>query len=159
METRLHPLYKEAAMQISKREKLFFSDNELAEMLDCDMMSQDFQFAKLQLVNELLYTFDIDFIRSENEDEGKGYKIASNDEKVAVTTKRLQKKIYSTARKQRKVLSTVDRNLLSNETLCKVYDTATIRGGLLLSFFSQASRKLLTTDTIVRIDRPKLIEK
>ena len=156
-ELRLHPLYKEAALQISLSKEVFFSDKELAEMLELKLDTQDFQFGKLKLIEGLLDIYNIDFIRAANEDKGKGYKKATNEEKITVTTTRLKRKIYSTARKQRKILSIVDPAALP-ESVKKEYDAHFIRSGLLQSFLSQTTNKKILTGSVVRIDRPKLIE-
>jgi hypothetical protein len=157
MTTRLHPLYKDVARQISGAEDIFYTDGELAEMLEEDLTSDEYNFARMNLVAHLLDEYGIDFIRAANEISGKGYKIATSEESVVISAARLQRKIRNGARKQRKVLSIVDRSQLEAATQVD-YDAYLIRGGLLQAFFAQTPLCKCYPGVTLRIDRPALIQ-
>lgn len=153
---RLHPLYKELAQAIAIGDQVFYTDEEIAAGLEEELETKPFEFARMKLVDHLLDSFEIDFIRAENTKKQRGYKIATPVESVKISAPRLQKRISNAARRQRKVLSTIDRPALP-ESIQKEYDAYVIRGGLLASFLAQTPLKRCLEGIQVRFDRPKII--
>jgi hypothetical protein len=154
--TTLYPEYKEAAKVIAKGETVFYSDKELSGMLDAEMASKDFEFRKLNLICHLLQEYHIDFIRSENETDGKGYKVATSAESLNVTTGRLSRRIRNAAMKQRAVLGIINRAELSADD-SELYDRHAIKNGLLVSFLNKSPLRLMRPGVRVRVDVPKMI--
>jgi hypothetical protein len=122
-------------------------------MMDEEPESKRFEFAKMQLIEYLLDEYQIDFIRSENEKEGKGYKKATPEESITVSTERMNRKVQNAARKQAKIISTVDRAELSDDMKNR-HDRHFIRNGMLIAFLNKTARRLPTSS--VKIDVPKL---
>jgi hypothetical protein len=159
--TRLHPLYKDVALMIAGSERVFYSDDNLAALLEEEIGSQAFDFARLNLAAHLLDEYSIDFIRAEDIENGaksKGYKIATPTESVQITAPRLQNRIRNAARKQRKVLSVIDYGALP-AAVKKEYDARVIRGGLLMAFLAQTPLRQCVPGVKMRIDRPKIIKR
>lgn len=157
MTTKLYPDYKQAAEEISTGENVFYSDNDLSDMLNEAVGTDQFRFAIMKLNSYLLDAYMIDFIRSENEAQGKGYKIATDEERIEITAKRLSRKVWSTTGKQRKVLDTVDRAVLP-DVIKGAYDRHMIRSGLLISFLNKTPLSKCLPGAMVRVDVPKMIE-
>jgi hypothetical protein len=158
---KLHPSYKEAARRITAENKVFYSDEALGFLLEEDIGTKDYEFARLSLISYLLDEYGVDFIRAEaieGKEKCKGYKIATAVESVQITARRLQNRIRNAARKQRKVLSVVDPGALP-EVVKKEYDARLIRGGLLASFLAQTPLKRCVPGIAIRVDRPKLIQR
>lgn len=155
---KVYPPYKDAAGSIAFHDQRFYSDSQLAELLEENIESDGFQFAKLNLIKYLLDEFGIDFIRVENEDGVKGYKIATPVESVRITAKRLHSRIRNATRKHGKVLSNVDRAVLPADVQ-KEFDARLIRGGLLAAFLSQTPLKKCIEGIKIRLDHPTIIDR
>lgn len=155
---RIYPIYKEVAHLIANNQQVFYTDVELASLLEVEPDLPDFQFLKMNLIYHLLDKYKIDFIRAINEKFIKGYKIATPEESVKLSAKRLQNRIVRAARKQRKVLGVVSREKLPEEIKLE-YDAYLIRGGLFASFLAQTPLRRCLEGVVMRIDRPKLIKK
>jgi hypothetical protein len=159
--TRLHPLFKDVARLIADDERVFYSDEDLAALLEESIGSMAYDFARMNLANHLLDEYGIDFIRAEAIEEHskrKGYKIATPVETVRITAPRLQNRIRNAARKQRKALSVVDYGALP-AAVKKEYDARVIRGGLLAAFLAQTPLRQCVPGVKMRIDRPKIIKR
>lgn len=159
--TRLHPLYKEAAQIIAAGDQVFYSDEDLAALLEEAIGSKLYEFARLKLIAYLLDEFGLDFIRADHikrRKKIKGYKIATPVESVRITARRLQNRIKNAARKQRKVLSVVDCSALPEEVK-REYEARVIRGGLLASFLAQTPLGRCVPGINIRFDRPKIIQR
>lgn len=156
--TTLHPAYKQAAQDIAESEQVFFSDSELAEMLMEHIGTDRFQFAKMSLIGHLLDEYQIDFIRSQNEHTGKGYKKATSKESVEVTAERLARKVRNVAHRQRKVIDTVDRASLPDDVRDK-HDKYIVKNGLLISFLNKTPLNKCVQGSAVKVDVPKMITK
>ena len=157
MNTKLYPDYKQAAYDIDAGGKIFYSDVELAQMLSVEIGTDEFRFAIMNLNKYLLDEYNIDFIRAKNETKGKGYKIATDQERVDITTERLSRRFKFAVAKQRKVLNTVDRSALPDDTKIK-YDRYAVKNGLLISFLNKTPLSKCLPGAAVRVDVPKMIE-
>lgn len=153
----LFPDFKQAALDINESDKIFFSDEEIALMLREKLESDKYRFALMRLQDYLLSEYQINFIRSENEQIGKGYKKATDSECIEVTAEKLHRKFRSTACKQRKILDIVDRQKLSENTKF-LYDRHIIKNGLMVSFLNKTPLSKCLPNSFVKIDIPKLID-
>jgi len=156
MAVQLYPAYKEAAEKIVEGDSIFYSDDVLSIMLDEELQTDKYRFALMHLQQWLLDEYDINFIRSENEDFGKGYKIATDIESVKVTAERLHKRYYTTACKHKKILNVVDRKELSDD-VSAIYDRHCMKNGLMRAFLSKTPLFKCLPDAKVRVDVPKLV--
>jgi hypothetical protein len=159
--TRLHPLFKDVARLIAGDERIFYSDEDLSNLLEEPIGTMAFDFARMKLASHLLDEYSIDFIRAEaieHRSKRKGYKIATPVETVRITAPRLQNRIRNAARKQRKALSVVDYGALPEEVK-REYDARVIRGGLLASFLAQTPLRRCVPGITMRIDRPRVIKR
>lgn len=154
---KLHPAYKEAGRRIYRAGQVFYTDRELAELLMEPAGSDGFRFAIMNLNEHLLSEYQIDFIRSENAEGERGYKIATSEESVMVTTQRLARRFRNVVSKQRRVLDTVDRGRISQEAAW-LYDRHMVKNGLLTSFLNKTPVSRCVPGLAVRIDVPRLIE-
>lgn len=157
MTTILYPEYKNAGKIIAEKEKEFYTDVELAEMLKTDVHTNDFKFRVMHLKEYLLDTYGIDLIRASDEHMNKGQKIATCSESLRITVTRLTRRVKNAATKQYTVLSTIDRSQLDTDEAV-TYDRSTIKNGLLLSFLNKTKRRVLPVNSTLRIDVPKVIE-
>ena len=155
---KLHPAYKEAAKEIAESEKDFFSWDEIAAMLDTPKDTIQFQIQRMQLKSHALDEFEIDLIATANEHKGRGYKKATDEEKVVVTAPRLDRRIRNATRKQRKVLTTVEPSLLSEKILAK-FNRHIVKNGLMIAFLHKARLSKCLPGVTVDIGTPRLIEK
>lgn len=155
--TRIYPLYKEAAEKIAEDSKIiFYNDLEISEMVEEKPDTMKYQFALMQLIRELLYEHGIDFIRSENEELGKGYKIATPKESIQKTADRLNRRMLMAIHKQRRVLDTIDRSNLPKD-LRDDYDRKMVRNGATLSFIHKVPLSKCNPGLSVRVDVPRLL--
>ena len=152
---RLHPLYKDVAKQIAEDAIIFYSDDELSRLLEEEKDTDQYRFEIMNLIGHLLDEYSVDFIRSENQKDGKGYKKATSAESVKITANRISRRIRNAARKQRKVLSIVITAELNDDTR-REYDAHCIRSGLLRAFLAQTPLSKCLTGLTVRVDRPAL---
>ena len=155
--TTFHPAYKQAAIDIAESNRVFFSDSELSTMLMEEQDTDKFQFAKMSLIDYLLDEYQIDFIRAENEHNGKGYKKATPQESIEITAERLARKFRKVAYRQRKVIDTVDRGLLPDSIKDK-HDKHIVKSGLLISFLNKTPLNKCVQGSAVKVDVPKMIE-
>ncbi|WP_319408804.1 hypothetical protein [uncultured Desulfosarcina sp.] len=154
---KLHPAYKEAGRRIYQKGQIFYTDGELAGLLMEPAGTDGFRFAVMNLNEHLLSEYQIDFIRAENPDGEKGYKIATSEESVMVTTQRLARRFRNVVSKQRRVLDTVDRNRISEEA-AYLYDRHMVKNGMMTSFLNKTPISRCEPGLMVRIDVPRLIE-
>lgn len=159
MTTRLHPIYKDVARLIAANQqaesRIFYSDKELAGLLEEELGGKEYQFAFMGLVAHLLEEYQIDFIRSENEVTGKGYKIATPEESLQITIDRLHRKQLKALNKQRRVIDTIDRSGLSVEQQMD-YDRKIIRNSMLVSFYHKTPLSKCIPGAQIRVDVPRL---
>jgi len=153
--TTLYPEYKEAGKKIATGDRETYSDSELAAMLMVDIGTKEFQFAILKLNDHLLNQYGIDFIRVDIGGE-KGRKIASNSETVKITVQRLSRRMRNAVTRQRTVIETVDRSMLDGDDE-KLYDRSVVKNGLFMSLMAKTRRRVLPSESTVRIDVPKII--
>ena len=154
---KLHPAYKEAARHIHRGGQVFFTDTELSGLLSEPVGTDGFRFAIMNLNEHLLSEYQIDFIRAENQEGQRGYKIATSEESVRITTQRLSRRLRNVVSKQRRVLDTVDRNQIGEEAAW-LYDRHMVKNGLLTSFLNKTPIAKCIPGLAVRIDVPRLIE-
>ena len=153
---KLYPAYKEAGRRIYDGDQIFFTDSELSELLAEPLGSDGFRFAIMNLNEHLLSEYQIDFIRAENPEGDRGYKIATSEESVMITTQRLARRFRNVVSRQRRVLDTVDRSRLSDDA-AGLYDRHMVKNGLMLSFLNKTPISRCEPGLVVRIDVPKLI--
>lgn len=155
-----YPEYKAFVDFILDSGREFFPDTEIAKNLNCPVGSREFSLGVMQVVRELLYVNDIDMIRwshkSQNGQEIKGYKLATDEESTKITMKRLHKKAISALRRNSVVAGTINRGLLSQGDK-NLYDRQVIRNGLFLSMAKKTSLSKITDETVVRVGKPKLV--
>jgi len=157
MTTTLYPEYKNAGEIIAKLEHEYFTIEEMADILKSPKESNEFKFKVLKLKDYLLNTHGIDLLSVNDEDDGKGYKIATCSESLKITVSRLARRVRNAAFRQRTVLETIDRTqLIGDET--KVYDRNMVKNGLLISFMNKTRRMQLPQSSVIRIDVPKVID-
>ena len=156
MTIQLYPAYKETADIIANSNNIFFSDNDLSEMLEEELQSDKYRFALMNLQSWLLNEHDINLIRSNNEVLGKGYKIATATESVSVTAARLHRRYYTTVGKHKKILGVVNRKELTHD-VSETYDRHCMKNGLMRAFLSKTPLLKCLPDVRVRIDVPKLV--
>ena len=155
-ETRIYPAYKEAALTIATADRAFYSDEELAFMLERVIYTDPYEFALMELVRQLLHEYQIDFIRWTSEDGVKGYKVATSEESVKITVNRLRGRMRRAVCKERRVLDTVDRSACSLAVQDE-YDRQMIRNGMTISFLNKTSLSRCVPGLSVRVDVPRLI--
>lgn len=153
---KLHPAYKEAGRCIYQRGQIFYTDGELAKLLMEPVGTDGFRFAIMSLNEHLLSEYQIDFIRAENQEGERGYKIATSEESVIITTRRLARRFRNVVAKQRRVLDTVDRGRISEEAAW-LYDRHMVKNGMMMSFLNKTPINRCEPGLSVRIDVPKLI--
>lgn len=157
MTTRIYPLFKDLAREIAGEDRIFYPDTELVEKLKEKPESDAYRFALMGLKDQLLHEYQVDFIRSENEELGKGYKKATPQESIEISVELRQRKIRNQIHRQRRILDTIDRVQLSSQ-LSEDYDRKVIRNGMMLSFFNKIPLSKCLPGSNVRVDVPKLIE-
>lgn len=157
MTTRIYPLFKDLAREIAGEDRIFYPDTELVKKLKEKPESDAYRFALMGLKDQLLHEYQVDFIRSENEELGKGYKKATPQESIEISVELRQRKIRNQIHRQRRILDTIDRVQLSSQ-LSEDYDRKVIRNGMMLSFFNKIPLSKCLPGSNVRVDVPKLIE-
>jgi hypothetical protein len=155
---KLHPPYKEVARFIAESSKDFFTYKQIAEMLEVELNSQDFQIQRMHLKSHTLDEFDIDLIPTANEHLGRGYKKATDDEKVEITAPRLTRRIFNATRKQRKVLTTVDTGLLSEAARLK-FERNMVKNLSLISFLQKTPLRKCVPGMTVSVGTPKVYKR
>lgn len=152
----LYPNWKEAVKIITESdETIFYSDEDISELLDEPISSDKYRFNLMHLKSYLLYEKGIDFIRSESPTQGKGYKIATDSEKVNITMDRLHRRIRNAAARCSEVISITDPVQIT-DTEKKLLDHHSGRNGMLLAFLHKTARKLPAE--ILTISVPKIAE-
>ncbi len=154
---KLHPAYKETAREISESEKEFFSWDEISSMLRVEKDTIEFQLERMKLKTHALDEYDIDLIPTANEFKGRGYKKATDEERVKITARRLDVRVRNSVRKQRKVLTTVNPNMLT-DGVRKLFNQRLIKNGLIISFLHKTPLKKCVSGAAVSVGTPKLIE-
>jgi len=159
MTTTLYPAWKEAAKVIGNEDKIFYANWELEKLLREKQGSQKYNLARMMLKSKLLNEFGIDFIPVKEKDTNKsiGYKKATAEESVKITTARLQRRHKRTNRIQRKIIDTIDRNELSIAAKT-VYDARIVQSGLMRAFLKKSNLKKCLPGSTVKIDHPKIVQ-
>lgn len=155
---KLHPAYKEVARAIAESPKDFFTYEEIAEMLEVELDSQDFQIQRMHLKSHALDEFDLDLIPTANEHLGRGYKKATDDEKVEITAPRLSRRIFNATRKQRKVLTTVNTELLS-ERAKLLFERNIVKNLSLIAFLQKTPLRKCEPGMSVSVGTPKVYKR
>ena len=152
---KLYPPYKEAARHICESDKDFFSFKEIADMLEVEIETQDWQFGRMKVKQYALDEYSIDLIPTANEHKGRGYKKATDEEMVTVTCPRLNKKGFNTIRKHRKILTCVDTTKLSDKVM-KLFERNVVKNLLEISLLEKSPLKKCTPGMTVSVGTPKL---
>lgn len=153
---KLHPAYMEAARMISESPRDFFPYTEIAELLEVDLDSQDFQIQRMHLKNHALNEYDLDLIPTSNEHLGRGYKKATDEERVTITTPRLSRRITNAVKKQRKILTTVDPGLL-NDKVRDLYNKNLVKNSMFIAFMEKLPLRKCIPGLKVSIKTPKFL--
>lgn len=133
--TRLHPGWKEAVARISPHEPGWFvSDAQLEAWFEKTKGTDPFNLDLLQAKNALLWKDHIHLKRTE-QDGIKGYRIATDQEKVDGYVEELQRRTKSLIQRQAHVINGVDPDQLDEDGVRK-HEHQVRRSGLQLAFHS-----------------------
>lgn len=151
---KLHPLYLNAArvMAENRANKQFYTDDEICVLLDVSNIRKGFSF--FQLFYTLKKDYSIDLIRLKV-DGHKGYKIASDSEKINIVCKKRQERIIGHLNRQLDTIVSVDVNNLSLDESIK-HDRYLIKVGI-LKLINQKPLTSFTKQSLVNSSTPRLI--
>ena len=153
-QTTLFPNWKELAKVIAAAEDDkpagFYTDADIANLLDTEPGTQDFSFQWMQCRDHLLKTYGIEFMRVKA--PVRGYKAMSDTEKVNVGFTRRMKKTRRNANRMSRVVGSVNRNALSADD-ARAHDQNMAKAGLLEGLLHQLPRGVTSLRVTVDISR------
>ena len=153
-QTTLFPNWKELAKVIAAAEDDkpagFYTDTDIADLLDTEPGTQDFSFQWMQCRDYLLKTYGIEFMRVKA--PIRGYKAMSDTEKVNVGFTRRMKKTRRNANRMSRVVGSVNRNALSADD-ARAHDQNMAKAGLLEGLLHQLPRGVTSLRVTVDISR------
>lgn len=157
--TTLYPNWKELAKIIRETESAypasFYSEADLAAILDAEPGTPPFAYQWMTCRAQLLREEGIDFVRVKS--PVRGYKAMTDSEKVNYGFTRRMNKTRRNAKRMAQVAGGVNRNMLSDND-ARAHDANVARAGLLNAVFRQLPQGVKDLRLTVDIDRemPKL---